>query len=172
MRIGVPRESLQEDFITEECFDRRLKQKKKGLLNLKLVFKKLRETAKTPVLTKGNPPAFMLFANLDEDRILFPGDIKVIRTGITFSMQEKEFPDLSVLVMPSEEMVKEKGLYLANGLAVIAGEQKGEICVAVINSSKVMRSISDGDQIAKLVVTRIQVPGLSAENFKQEESKA
>ena len=69
-------------------------------------------------------------------------------------------------------MVKEKGLYLANGLAVIAGEQKGEICVAVINSSKVMRSISDGDQIAKLVVTRIQVPGLSAENFKQEESKA
>ncbi len=138
---------------------------------MKIMFKKVAETAKTPVLSKSKTPAFLLFAHLEEDRVLFPGDIKIIRTGVIFSMEEREMPDLAALVMPSDEMVKEKGIYLANGVAVIAGDFKGEVAVAVINSSKVMRTISDGDQIAKLVVTRIQVPGISSENITQENSK-
>lgn len=141
------------------------------MIIMKLVFKKVAQTAKTPVLLKGKTPSFLLFAHLDEDRVLFPGDIKIIKTGVAFSMEEKELPDLAVLVMPSDEMVKEKGIYLANGLAVIAGNYNGEVAVAVINASKVMRSISDGDQIAKLVVTRLQIPGLSADDIKLENSK-
>lgn len=134
---------------------------------MKLVFKKLKEDAKVPTMSKGKAPAFELYAYLDEDKVLFPGDIKIIRTAISFQMDERELPDLSAVLMPANELVKEKQIYLANNIGVIAGDYKGEIAVAVINGSKVMRTISNGEKIARLVVTRLSIPNLTAGDVKK-----
>lgn len=129
---------------------------------MKLKFQKLNPKAAVPMLEKGNPPAFSLKAMLDEDKVLFPGDMKLFHTGISFSMEEKELPDMSIMVLPPEELVKEKGIYLVNNIALLGGDYKGEIIIALINSSKVMRTISDGEKIARLIVTRVQVPRITA----------
>ncbi len=134
---------------------------------MKLVFKKVKEDAKVPTVSKGKAPAFELYAYLDEDKVLFPGDIKIIRTAIAFEMKEREFPDLSLLLMPANELVTEKQIYLANNIGVIAGDYKGEIAVALMNGSKVMRTISNGEKIARLVVTRVSIPSLTAGDIKK-----
>ncbi len=134
---------------------------------MKLVFKKLKEDAKVPVMSKGNAPAFELYAYLDEDKVLFPGDIKLIRTAITFQMDERELADLAALIMPANELVSEKQIYLANNIGVISGDYKGEIVVALINNSKVMRTISNGEKIARLVVTRVSIPKLNVDDVKK-----
>lgn len=135
---------------------------------MKLKFKKTVENARVPTLSQGKTPAFELYAILDEDKVLFPGDIKLFRTGIAFSMEEREFPDMSAMILPHEELVREKGIYLANNIALIGGDYKGEITVALINNSKVMRTISDGEKIARLIVTRVQVPTVTAGQPEQE----
>lgn len=129
---------------------------------MKLKFKKTAESARVPTLSRGKTPAFELYAMLDEDKVLFPGDIKLFRTGIAFSMEEREFPDMSAMMLPTEELIKDKGIYLANNIALIGGDYKGEITVALINNSKVMRTVSDGEKIARLIVTRVQVPTVNA----------
>ncbi len=134
---------------------------------MKLVFKKVKEDAKVPTLVKEKAPFFELYAYLDEDKILFPGDIKLIRTGIAFEMKEMEVPDLSALILPSNEMIKDKQIYLANNIGVISGTYKGEVAVALVNGSKVMRTISNGEKIARLVVTRVSIPNMTAGETKK-----
>lgn len=112
--------------------------------------KKLRKNAILP--TKGSDAAagYDAYACLDEDVIIMPGENIKIGTGIAV-----EFPDDYWMgVYARSGLAAKRGLRPANCVGVIDPDYRGEIIVALYNDSNETQTISHGDRIAQLIITK------------------
>ena len=112
--------------------------------------KKLRKNAILP--TKGSDAAagYDAYACLDEDVIIMPGENIKIGTGIAV-----EFPDDCWMgIYARSGLAAKRGLRPANCVGVIDPDYRGEIIVALYNDSNETQTISHGDRIAQLIITK------------------
>ena len=111
--------------------------------------KKINENATVPTYGTSNSAGADLYACIDEDIVINPGEVKVIKTGICL-----EIPDHLVgLIYARSGLSVKKGLAPANKVGVIDSDYRGEILVALYNQSKEQRIISHGERIAQIVFT-------------------
>ena len=110
--------------------------------------KKLSENATVP--TYGSPYAAGadLYACIDSDVTINPGETLLIKTGIAI-----ELPiGYAAFIYARSGLASKRGLAPANKVGVVDCDYRGEIMVALHNHSLVQQSISPNERIAQMVI--------------------
>ncbi len=113
-------------------------------------------------LKKGHPvslPQYMtegssgmdLYASLNHEVTLEPGERKLIPTGISVAIPE----GFEGQIRPRSGLAIQKGIGIVNGPGTIDADYRGEIGVLLINFGKEPFSIRNGDRIAQMIISRI-----------------
>jgi len=115
--------------------------------------KRLKRKGATPLpqyMTQGSS-GMDLFACLEKEVTLAPGDRKLIPTGISVAIPE----GFEGQVRPRSGLAIRNGIGVVNGPGTIDADYRGEIGVALINYGKEPFTIRDGDRIAQMVISRV-----------------
>ena len=118
--------------------------------------KRLNENAKLPTYGTVYSAGCDLYACMDEDVSINPGETKLIKTGLSMEIPE----NYAGLIYARSGLATKKGLAPANKVGVIDSDYRGEIMVALHNHSNEERTIQPNDRIAQLII----MPYISA-NF-------
>lgn len=123
--------------------------------------KKLREDAVVP--TYGSPYAAGadLYACLEEEQVVSPGQTVMIHTGIAMEIPE----GYAGLIFARSGLASKRGLAPANKVGVVDSDYRGEFMIALHNHSDVPQTVLPGERIAQMVIT----PVLTAEFLQVEE---
>ena len=114
-----------------------------------LKIKKLDERATIPTYGTEASAGADLYALLDEDTSINPGEMKMISTGLAMAI-----PDGYVgLIYARSSLGSKKGLAPANKVGVIDSDYRGEVKVPLFNHSKEIQTISPNERIAQIVFT-------------------
>lgn len=92
-----------------------------------------------------------LFASLEEEVILEPGERRLIPTGISVAIPE----GFEGQVRARSGLAIQKGIAVVNGPGTIDADYRGEIGVLLINLGKEPFTIRDGERIAQMVISRV-----------------
>jgi dUTP pyrophosphatase len=92
-----------------------------------------------------------LFACLEEEITLIPGQRKLIPTGISVAIPE----GFEGQVRPRSGLAIRNGIGVVNGPGTIDADYRGEIGVLLINFGNEPFTVRDGDRIAQLVIARV-----------------
>lgn len=111
--------------------------------------KKLNENAKLPTYGTVYSAGCDLYACMDEDVSINPGETKLIKTGLSMEIPE----NYAGLIYARSSLATKKGLAPANKVGVIDSDYRGEIMVALHNHSNEVQTIDKNERIAQLVVT-------------------
>ncbi len=112
--------------------------------------KKVRESAKVPAYTTDGAAAMDICACLEGEPALTiqPGQRKIVPSGIAIALPDRN----SVAVLCARSgLASKSGICLANGIGVIDSDYRGEIGVALLNTSDAPYTVHDGDRIAQLM---------------------
>ena len=123
--------------------------------------KKLNEKAILPTYGSEYSAGSDLYACLDEDVTIQPGETVLIKTGWAMEIPE----GFAGLIYARSGLATKKGLAPANKVGVVDADYRGEIMVPLHNHSKVAAVIEHGERIAQMVIT----PFLTAEYMIAEE---
>ena len=111
--------------------------------------KKLNENAILPTYGSANAAGADLYACLDADVTIEPGDTYLVKTGLAMELPE----GYAGLIYARSGLAAKRGLAPANKVGVVDSDYRGEIMVALHNHGKEAQTISHGERIAQLVVT-------------------
>lgn len=92
-----------------------------------------------------------LFACLEGEVTLGPGERKLIPTGIAVAIPE----GFEGQVRPRSGLAVQKGIGIVNGPGTIDSDYRGEIGVLLINFGNEPFTIRDGERIAQIVISRV-----------------
>ena len=92
-----------------------------------------------------------LVADVNEEVILKPGDIKLISAGIYISMPE----GYEAEVRPRSGLALKHGISLVNTPGTIDSDYRGLVNIIMINHGKVPFSVRRGDRIAQMVIKEV-----------------
>jgi len=92
-----------------------------------------------------------LFACLDKEVTLAPGERKVFPVGISVAIPE----GFEGQVRPRSGLSIRHGIGVVNGPGTIDADYRGEIGVVLINFGDEAFTIRDGDRIAQMVISRV-----------------
>jgi dUTP pyrophosphatase len=105
-----------------------------------------------------------LTASIDEDIIIKSGEIKLIKTGIAIAL-EKGF---EAQIRPRSGLALKNGITVLNTPGTIDSDYRGEICVILINHSKLDFIVSRGMRIAQMIIAKYeQAEIISVENLDE-----
>lgn len=117
--------------------------------------KKLKENALLPTRGSEHAAGYDLYACLEEDVLIAPGQTVKIGTGLAVAVPEGFFG----AVFARSGLASKEGLRPANCVGVCDSDYRGEYIIALHNDSGMERIVRHGDRIAQLVI----LPFLSAE---------
>ena len=120
---------------------------------VKIYFKRLNHNRPVHLpqyMTEGSS-GMDLFASLEKEVILEPGERKLIPTGISVAIPE----GFEGQIRPRSGLAIRNGIGIINGPGTIDSDYRGEIGVLLINFSIEPFTIRDGDRIAQMVITRV-----------------
>ena len=118
-------------------------------MNINVKVKKLDERAKLPSYGSQYAAGADLYAMIDGELTVAPGETAFVHTGIAI-----ELPMGTVgLIYARSGLACKKGLAPANKVGVIDCDYRGEIMVALHNHSSEPRTVADGERVAQLVIT-------------------
>ncbi len=92
-----------------------------------------------------------LFADLEQEIVLNPGEWKLIPTGIAIAIP----PGYEGQVRPRSGLALRNGVTLLNSPGTIDADYRGEIGVILINFGAQPLTIKKGDRIAQLVIAPV-----------------
>jgi dUTP pyrophosphatase len=92
-----------------------------------------------------------LFAFLEREITLVPGERKLISTGVSVAIPE----GFEGQVRPRSGLAIQKGIGVVNGPGTIDSDYRGEIGVLLINFGREPFTVRDGDRVAQLVISRV-----------------
>lgn len=119
------------------------------MLGGKINLKKLDERAIVPTYGSSYAAGADLYALLESDATINPGETILIKTGIAM-----EIPiGYAGLIYARSGLASKKGLAPANKVGVIDSDYRGEIMVALHNHSNSPQTVMNGERIAQLVIT-------------------
>ena len=117
--------------------------------------KKLKENALLPTRGSEYAAGYDLYACLEEDVLVAPGQTVKIGTGLAVAVPEGFFG----AVFARSGLASKEGLRPANCVGVCDSDYRGEYIIALHNDSGMERTVRHGDRIAQLVI----LPFLPAE---------
>ena len=117
--------------------------------------KKLKENALLPTRGSEHAAGYDLYACLEEDVLIAPGQTVKIGTGLAVAVPEGFFG----AVFARSGLASKEGLRPANCVGVCDSDYRGEYIIALHTDSGMERTVRHGDRIAQLVI----LPFLPAE---------
>src|SRR4030043_2256920 len=104
-----------------------------------------------PQYMTGGASGMDLFASLEKEVILEPGERKLIPTGIAVAIPE----GFEGQVRPRSGLAVQKGIGIVNGPGTIDSDYRGEVNVLLINFGKEPFAIRNGERIAQMVISPV-----------------
>ena len=120
----------------------------------KIPVKILREGAKLPTYGSVEAAGADLYACLEETVTIRPGQTSFIPTGFAMAVPK----GCAGLIYARSGMACKRDLAPANKVGVIDSDYRGEIIVALHNHGSEERIISNGERIAKMIITPVLTP--------------
>ena len=114
-----------------------------------LKIKKIDERAKLPTYGTIDSAGADLYAVLDEDIKINPGETVIISTGLSMAIPRGYVG----LIYARSSLGTKKGLAPANKVGVIDADYRGEVKVVLYNQSKDIQTITPNERIAQIVIT-------------------
>lgn len=115
----------------------------------KLEIKKLDERAKIPTYGTSDSAGADLYAVLDSELMIEPGETKIIPTGLSMAIPKGYVG----LIYARSSLGTKKGLAPANKVGVIDADYRGEVKVVLFNQSKETQTINPKERIAQIIIT-------------------
>ncbi len=115
---------------------------------MKVLIKKLTETAKLPYRGSESAAGYDLFADITEDIIIKPHETAMIHTGLACAIPEGYFGG----IYARSGLASKEGLRPANCTGVVDSDYRGELMVALHNDSQEERSVVSGEKIAQMII--------------------
>ena len=117
----------------------------------KINVKKLNENAILPTYGSEFAAGADLYACLDKDLIIAPGETVMVGTGLAM-----EIPvGYAGLIYARSGLASKRGLAPANKVGVVDSDYRGEFIVALHNHSETVQTIAKGERIAQLVIAPV-----------------
>lgn len=120
----------------------------------KVAVKKLREGAILPTFGSAQAAGADLYACLERDVTIAPGETAFIPTGLAMELPR----GYAGLIYARSGLACKRGLAPANKVGVVDSDYRGEFVVALHNHGTQSQTISSGERIAQLVVTPVLIP--------------
>ncbi len=124
---------------------------------MELKIKRLRERAKLPTRGTSGSAGMDLYACIENELVIAPGDLKLIPTGIAVALPDNSC--VAYLYARSGLGVKH-GVCLSNGVGVIDSDYRGEVCVGLCNVSDKPYTVTPDERIAQMVISPVIIPDL------------
>jgi len=121
--------------------------------NITIKLKKLSPLAEIPRYQSATAAACDLHAAIAEPIVIRAGERALIPTGLAAEPISDE--PIALLLFARSGLASKHGIGLSNGVGVIDSDYRGEIKVALFNSSKEDYVLSPGERIAQLMVVPI-----------------
>ena len=121
---------------------------------MELKIKKLPNFVSMPEYKTAGASAMDLVAAIENDVIIPSGEIRMIPTGIAIELPH----NTEAQVRSRSGLAIKSGIAVVNGIGTIDEDYRGEICVGLINHSKVDFKISRGDRIAQMAIMEVLKP--------------
>lgn len=127
----------------------------------KVNIKKLSQNAVIPTYGSEFSAGADLYACLDEEVEIRPGETFLVKTGIAMEIPK----GYAGLIYARSGLATKRGLAPANKVGVVDADYRGEIMVALHNHSNQIQSIAPGERVAQMVIA----PFLTAQFMEVEE---
>lgn len=114
-----------------------------------IAIKKIDERATIPTYGTIDSAGADLYAVLDKDLTIKPGETAFIGTGLTMAIPRGYVG----LIYARSSLGTKRGLAPANKVGVIDSDYRGEIKIALHNHSKESQTITPNERIAQIVFT-------------------
>ncbi len=122
-----------------------------------LKIKKLNDNAIIPKSATMGSAGMDLYACIQKDIILNPGERVIVPTGIAIALESNVY--VAYIYARSGLAVK-NGVTLSNCVGVIDSDYRGEIKVGLINLSDKQYTIANGERIAQMVISPVIIPSV------------
>lgn len=116
--------------------------------------KKLRENAILPTYGSAEAAGADLYACLEEDITIAPGESKFVPTGLAMEIPK----GCAGLIYARSGLACKRGLAPANKVGVVDSDYRGEFMVVLHNHGENAQTVSHGERIAQLVITPVLTP--------------
>lgn len=120
-----------------------------------LKIKKLSENAIIPKAATGGSAGMDLYACIDEDIVIKPGERALVPTGIAIALESNAY--VAYIYARSGLAIK-SGITLSNCVGVVDSDYRGEVKVGLINLSDKEYTVSSGERIAQMVIAPVIMP--------------
>ena len=117
--------------------------------------KRIRDKAILPTYGSSGAAGADLYACLDQDITVAPGETAFIPTGLSMMIPV----GTAGLIYARSGMACKRGLAPANKVGVIDSDYRGEFIVVLHNHGSQPQIVSHGERIAQLVITPVFTPG-------------
>jgi dUTP pyrophosphatase len=98
-----------------------------------------------------NSAGMDIFAAVNDEEILLPGERKLIPTGIAIALP----PGYEAQIRPRSGLAMEAGLTVLNSPGTIDEDYRGEVKILIINHGDRPFVIKKGDRVAQMVIHRV-----------------
>ena len=126
-------------------------------LKIKALSPKIGNEIPAPHFATVGSAAMDLCACIEGDVTIAAGARAIIPTGLAIALPSAEYV---ALICARSGLASKFGITMANGVGVIDSDYRGELRVALFNSSDSDYTIRDGDRIAQLMVLPVVQPQL------------
>lgn len=116
--------------------------------------KRLREQAILPTYGSQEAAGADLYACLDTDLVIGPGESAFVPTGLAMEIPK----GCAGLIYARSGLACKRGLAPANKVGVIDSDYRGEFMVVLHNHGTETQTVSHGERIAQLVITPVLTP--------------
>ena len=116
--------------------------------------KKLKDKATLPTYGSIEAAGADLYACLDEDISIAPGESKFVPTGLAMEIPQ----GCAGLIYARSGLACKRGLAPANKVGVVDSDYRGEFMVVLHNHGDEVQTVCHGERIAQLVITPVLTP--------------
>lgn len=121
---------------------------------MEISVKRLRDHARMPTFGTDQAAGADLYACLEGEVTVAPGQTAFIPTGLSMAIPE----GFAGLVFARSGLACKSDLAPANKVGVIDSDYRGEFLVALHNHGNQIRTVSDGERIAQLLIVPVVHP--------------
>ncbi len=104
-----------------------------------------------PIYMTAHSAGMDIFAAIEKEMLILPGEWKLIPTGISIALPE----GYEASIRPRSGLALRHGVTLLNAPGTIDADYRGEIGVIIINHGKDPFVAKRGDRIAQMVITEV-----------------
>ena len=129
---------------------------------MELKIKRTREGAKLPLKGTSGSAGMDLYACINENTVINPGELKLIPTGVAIALPDNS---CAAFIYARSGLGVKHGICLSNGVGVVDSDYRGEICVGLCNVSDKPYTVVPNERVAQMVIAPVIMPDLVETDF-------